>query len=79
MLAELRSGVDEGSEGALVLGRIAAFHGPGTGFGHRARTRRGRGQAAPEHKKLGVPKLLFDSGTQSPDALRRGRELIKER
>lgn len=78
MLDELRRKAQSDNEGGAVLARIAAFHDPepDSDIAHELSlvVLKLRLNAVDEELKL-----LFDAGAQSPDAHRRGRELMEAR
>jgi DNA primase len=78
MLDELRLKAQSDNEGDAVLARIAAFHDPepDSDIAHELSlvVMKLRLNAVDEELKL-----LFDAGAQSPDAHRRGRELMEAR
>jgi DNA primase len=79
MLAELRDHAQHDDPGtAAVLARIADFHDPEpeADIGHELSLVITKLRLTAVDEEL---KALFDSGAQSPDALRRSRELMDER
>ena len=78
LLAELRESAADDALGSTALARIAAFHGPGTEGDIAVELSfviaKLRLQAVDEELKL-----LFESGVDSPDSQRRGRELMETR
>jgi len=78
MMAELQATLPPGDEAAAVLSRIAAFHDPEpeANVAHELSLVVGKLRLQAVDEEL---KLLFDSGAQSPDTLRRSRELMEER
>ncbi len=78
MLEQLRDDVGDDSEAAVVLARIARFHDPeaGSDLGRELSLVLAKLRLQAVDDEL---KLLFDSGAQSVDAQRRGRELMEAR
>ena len=78
LLAELNEQSSADAPASAVLARVAAFHGPGTESDAGAElalvVAKLRLQAVDEELRL-----LFESGIDSPDAQRRGRELMETR
>ena len=78
MLGELRQKAEAGNEGGAVLSRIAEFHDPEaeSDIAHELSLVIVKLRLNAVDEEL---KLLFDSGTPSPDAQKRGRELMERR
>jgi DNA primase len=78
MLDELRQKAEQDNEGGAVLSRIADFHDPesDSDIAHELSLVITKLRLNAVDEEL---KLLFDSGAQSPDALRRSRELMEAR
>jgi DNA primase len=78
LLDELRGGAEPASEGATVISRIAAFHDPEpeSDIAHELSLVLMKLRLNAVDEEL---KLLFDSGTPSPDAQRRAGELMEAR
>jgi DNA primase len=74
----LRKKADSEDNGHAVLARIAEFHDPEpeSDFAHELSLVIAKLRLNAVDEEL---KLLFDSGVQSPDALRRSRELMEAR
>jgi DNA primase len=78
LLDELRKKAESEDNGHAVLARIAEFHDPEpeSDFAHELSLVIAKLRLNAVDEEL---KLLFDSGVQSPDALRRSRELMEAR
>ena len=78
MLGELRQRAEADNEGGAVLARIAEFHDPEaeSDIAHELSLVIVKLRLNAVDEEL---KLLFDSGAQSPDAMRRSRELMEAR
>ena len=78
LLAELRAAADGDSAATAVLARIADFHDPepGTDIAGELALVIAKLQLDAVNEEL---ERLFDSGVQSPDAMRRSRELMDAR
>ena len=78
MLGELRVNAERDNEGGAVLSRIAEFHDPerDSDIAHELSLVITKLRLNAVDEEL---KLLFDSGAPSPDAQKRGRELMEAR
>ena len=78
MLGELRQKAEADNDGGAVLARIAEFHDPEpeSDIAHELSLVIVKLRLNAVDEEL---KLLFDSGTQSPDSVRRSRELMDAR